>query len=185
MLHLFEYLDTIELIWAMRHTIREFRKVGITDKQIKRFIGKATAKGIPIPNPNTKQTKSIPHEGLERVVLEADSKYIKYGQLANNENPFRNKDGPVLQNLANKFGELIYNKSFNDGCVGAFGKGQSIQQSSRGKLIILRVPRSYENQFRRQLPDGYGGTLVAKIRNSMNHYRKGGGGDVEVEFYDT
>ena len=68
---------------------------------------------------------------------------------------------------------------------GAFGKGQSIQQSSRGKLIILRVPRSYENQFRRQLPDGYRGTLVAKIRNSMNHYRKGGGGDVEVEFYDT
>ena len=89
---------------AMRHTIREFRKVGITDKQIKRFIGKATAKGIPIPNPNTKEV-TIDQKDLERVVLEADSKYAKYGKFQFNE------DGPVLQNLADKFGLRLCEQS--------------------------------------------------------------------------
>lgn len=163
---------------AMRHLLEEYERVGITKKQLERFSNKAKAAGIPVPDVSKKATP----KSLERVVLEAESKYAKYGLLAHQENPYRDKDEPTLQNLANKFGEFIYNKSFNDGVVGAFGKGQNILTSARSKLIVLRVPRVYQTQFEGKISAA---TLVTKIKNSMNHYRKQGSGDVIIEYYDT
>lgn len=167
---------------AMRQTLREFKRVGITKKQISQFISRAKAKGIPVPKLNSECRTS--KKELEKVVIEADSKYARYGKMANDENPLRNKDEPVLQNMADKFGAFIYDKKFNDGVVGAFGKGQDIQTSARGKLIILQVPRSYETQFKRQIMRRERYTLIGRILNSMDHYRKRGGGDVDIEYYD-
>lgn len=167
---------------AMRHLFGEFGRVGITGKQIDRFTAKAKAKGVPVPEVKTGDcSPKVLETILERVVLQSDSKYAKYGLLAHEENPYRNKDEPSLQNLANKFGEFIYNKSFNDGVVGAFGKGQNILTSARGKLIVLRVPRSYQTEFEGKSRSV---SLVTKITNSMNHYRKQGNGEVVVEYYD-
>ena len=143
---------------AMNKVLKQFKKVGVTKKQLDMFIKRAEANDIPIPNMNHQKE-------LEKIIIEADPKFAKIGNDA------------VLQNVADKFGLFIYNKKFNDGINGAFGEAQNIQPSAKGKFIILKIP-SYVTT-RRFTSDTFN-----KILNSMKHYEQRGNGTVTIKYYN-
>jgi len=97
---------------------------GITNKQIDQIKGKCIAFGIPVPKAK---------DDREKIVVQVGPKYEKMCVEIQ------------LKDVLNQFGELIYGKKFNDGMFGAFGHAQNVNTDIRGKMIVLRLPRAFEN----------------------------------------
>lgn len=137
---------------AMRDVLEQFEKFGISEKQTASFKRKALAMGIALP-----AVLEMPSKKLEHIVIEPDPKFAKL-----------DKQGTATgQDLANKFSMFIYGKMFNDGIHGAFGKKQSIRGEAKNKIIVLR------SETPCQFPP--------KLKNSIQHYKSQGHGQVRIE----
>jgi len=153
---------------AMRHVVRQFQKLGITQKQIYRYAHRAKGIGAPVP------AKPKKKKALKEIIIEADDKFKVIDK------------NHWAQNVADKFGMFIYGKKFNSGVNGAFGQAQTMLPGLLKCKIILRLPAQGEVVKKTGFFGSYNTDpvyhIMQKIKASAEHYKRQTGGEVAFEF---
>lgn len=148
--------DTLCNAWYSNTFENELENVKTmyTEKQIDSTLRKLEEQGI------VKRKKLI----KEKIEIRVDSKF----KDCNSDN--------IIQNIADQFGLLIYDKKFNDSVNGCFGTAQNIVVNARNKHIILIFPECCKGENGRTIRCEtfnryYNSNMMELLKNSINHLK--------------